>query len=198
MHKYLFAAAALTLSSPALATIAVPTVTSSIYTNNSGAPTYNRVSEPGFQLSSIGTAVHYQSYAFNVSTSGSYTLNVSAPPTNQFFDTFLVLYQDSFNPSSALTNLVQVNDDFNGALYISQITQALTVGTNYIAVVSGYGNNDVGDYTITFSGPGSTSFNPIVAAAPEPATWGMMIVGFGLAGASLRRRRRGASNLRLA
>lgn len=29
----------------------------------------------------------------------------------------------------------------------------------------------------------------IAGAAPEPATWGMMILGFGLAGAALRRRR---------
>lgn len=40
----------------------------------------------------------------------------------------------------------------------------------------------------------STSFNvmsymPTVAAVPEPASWAMMIVGFGLAGAALRRRK---------
>jgi hypothetical protein len=32
----------------------------------------------------------------------------------------------------------------------------------------------------------------LVTAAPEPATWGMMILGFGLAGAQLRSRRRSA------
>lgn len=30
-------------------------------------------------------------------------------------------------------------------------------------------------------------------AVPEPATWGMMIMGFGLAGATLRRRRTAAT-----
>jgi len=30
---------------------------------------------------------------------------------------------------------------------------------------------------------------PAIAAVPEPATWGMMLLGFGLAGASMRRRR---------
>lgn len=35
-----------------------------------------------------------------------------------------------------------------------------------------------------------------LAAVPEPATWGMMIVGFGLASASIRRRR-GAAGMRV-
>ena len=36
---------------------------------------------------------------------------------------------------------------------------------------------------------GSTDINLHVAGVPEPATWGLMISGFGLAGAALRRRR---------
>lgn len=39
--------------------------------------------------------------------------------------------------------------------------------------------------------PGATSFQiGQVGAAPEPATWAMLILGFGIAGAALRRRRR--------
>lgn len=33
-------------------------------------------------------------------------------------------------------------------------------------------------------------FVSAAGAVPEPATWGMMILGFGMAGASMRRRRR--------
>jgi len=33
-------------------------------------------------------------------------------------------------------------------------------------------------------------FRPTFAAAPEPATWAMMICGFGMAGAALRARRK--------
>jgi len=36
-----------------------------------------------------------------------------------------------------------------------------------------------------------TTFDLVVSAAPEPATWAMMILGFGVAGISLRRRRTG-------
>jgi hypothetical protein len=38
-----------------------------------------------------------------------------------------------------------------------------------------------------------TGFNDKVAAAPEPAAWAMMIAGFGMAGAAMRRNRRRAT-----
>jgi hypothetical protein len=181
MHKYFVAAAAIILSSPALA------VTTTIVGNNLGGPTYNRVIEAGNSLSGVGTAVTYQTYAFNVSTAGAYTITADS---SALFDTFLVLYKNTFDPSSALTNFVVASDDTTGSvLSASQFTQSLTTNTNYIAVVSGYSNFDAGRYALTFSGPAAVNFNSLVSAAPEPATWGMMILGFGLAGAALRRKR---------
>jgi choice-of-anchor C domain-containing protein len=50
--------------------------------------------------------------------------------------------------------------------------------------------------TLTFSSAEETPYGPaldnvsIFGAVPEPATWAMMIVGFGVVGASLRTRRR--------
>lgn len=41
------------------------------------------------------------------------------------------------------------------------------------------------------------SFTAVAAGVPEPATWAMMIGGFGLMGASLRRRKSGAGYLKL-
>ncbi|MBB3346711.1 MULTISPECIES: PEPxxWA-CTERM sorting domain-containing protein [unclassified Sphingomonas] len=38
-------------------------------------------------------------------------------------------------------------------------------------------------YTLTYD------YTPVGAAVPEPATWAMMVLGFGLAGAAIRRRR---------
>lgn len=51
--------------------------------------------------------------------------------------------------------------------------------------------------TLAFTSTTETAFGPAldsvsVAAVPEPATWAMMIFGFGLVGAALRRRRIGA------
>lgn len=49
----------------------------------------------------------------------------------------------------------------------------------------------VDNVSFTFDGE-SSSFNFEVSAVPEPATWAMMIAGFGLAGAALRRRSKAA------
>lgn len=41
------------------------------------------------------------------------------------------------------------------------------------------------------------SFTAVAGAVPEPSTWAMMICGFGLVGASLRRRKTSAGDLKL-
>ena len=67
-------------------------------------------------------------------------------------------------------------------------------GANEIALYSGSGggqfyvdNITVGDFVV-----GEAANSVITAQAggvPEPATWAMMIIGFGLAGSMVRRRR---------
>ena len=62
--------------------------------------------------------------------------------------------------------------------------------TSFVATTTGSTN-----LTLQFRGLGVTAADfavdrlYAVAAVPEPATWGMMILGFGLAGATMRRRR---------
>ena len=48
-------------------------------------------------------------------------------------------------------------------------------------------NADVVENTIV----GTAAVNPIAAGVPEPATWSLMILGFGAVGAAMRRRTRG-------
>ncbi|WP_260600179.1 PEPxxWA-CTERM sorting domain-containing protein [Sphingomonas endolithica] len=48
------------------------------------------------------------------------------------------------------------------------------------------------------NGSQDLTFSATIAAVPEPATWGMMIVGFGLAGTALRRKRKVSTRLHLA
>jgi hypothetical protein len=61
----------------------------------------------------------------------------------------------------------------------------------------------VGTQTITVNGTGTGSFGgsvafqaDAVAAVPEPATWAMMLFGFGAVGYSIRRRKVGYAGLR--
>jgi hypothetical protein len=59
---------------------------------------------------------------------------------------------------------------------------------------AGVGASHVADFAVD---GGMFGINPEEAAVPEPATWALMIFGFGLAGASLRRRRAGLETRRV-
>jgi hypothetical protein len=151
-----------------------------------GAPTYRRVlvGAPPTSLSSIATATPFEETPFSVSADGSYTLLVtSVSPAG--WNNFLTLYKDSFDPANALTNVLASSDNFSGGTLNAQITRNLTATTRYFAVVAGSGNANFGSYNLSISGPGDIT----VGVVPEPASWAMLISGFGLTGAAMRRRR---------
>jgi choice-of-anchor C domain-containing protein len=100
-----------------------------------------------------------------------------------------------------------------GAGSLSQILSGLTLGQTYQVSFDLAGNPDGGsstkvavvtdgettstyDFLLTFSSAEESPYGPaldnvsISGAVPEPATWAMMILGFGVVGASLRTRRR--------
>lgn len=72
----------------------------------------------------------------------------------------------------------------------SAFTAPLTLaGTNTLTFIVNNNNNGINNSPLT-GGP-SSLFGTVTinaAAVPEPATWGMMIAGFGVAGFALRRR----------
>jgi hypothetical protein len=129
--------------------------------------------------------------------SGSETfLNVAAGFTTGF----------SFNYASSVTGAVQVYDGLNGT---GNLLQTVNLSPN-ITGCSAYGAGfcPFGAAGVSFTGTArSISFggvaNQIVfdditfgsstpgpgPAVPEPASWAMMIAGFGLTGAAMRRRR---------
>ena len=88
-----------------------------------------------------------------------------------------------------------VNDGHSIAYWASNLTGATVTGFS-VGVGSGAttGYHAFADNVTASTRAGSTTYNFELAtpAVPEPATWGMMIVGFGLAGASLRALRRDA------
>ena len=177
------------LAASLVATIAVPASAATFLgATTLASPTFNRpvAGTPPTSLSGAGTAVHYQTVAFTVATTGSYSFLMSAiAPTN--WDTYLGLYANSFAPGSPLTNALTYNDDFP-SIGLSGFSYTLTAGTSYIALATGFSNSDVGTYSLAINGPGAVTFN--AGAVPETATWGMMIAGFGMMGAALRTRRR--------
>jgi len=170
------------------ALIAAAPAAAQIFTGDTtGSPTFNRPVQNGeiapTALSVIGTAVPYDTLSFTVSLSDTYSLLLESTA----FDAYLGLYAGSFDPNSPLTNVLIYDDDDGAVGDDSLINFAFTSGTTYTAVITGFDNSDFGPYSLTIRGGGIAT---VVGEVPEPATWAMMLIGFGAIGLSLRFRRK--------
>lgn len=180
MRGSLLALGALLIAAPAAAQTFTGTTTLA-------SPTFNRTlsGTPPTGLSAVGTGVHYNLLPFTVTASGSYSF-VLTGVTPASWDTFLALYSGSFTPTSPLANVLAANDDLTG-IGTSGFTVSLTTGTSYFGVITGFDSLDVGAWRLAISGPG-TAVAGNAGAVPEPASWALMIIGFGAVGGTMRRR----------
>ncbi|MBV8884208.1 MAG: PEP-CTERM sorting domain-containing protein [Chroococcidiopsidaceae cyanobacterium CP_BM_RX_35] len=172
------ASAALSLS----LTVVLPSraATISYSGDTTGQATFHRPQTPGFEgttanpttaLSSNGTNVPYFSQPFFVDTTGAYDI-----AGTQNFDGVQFLYQNSFDPTNSLTNLVSANDSFPNASPSGATSSfygfPLTAGSQYFLVTSGFDNNSFGTFTNTISGPISASSPSKITlgTVPEPSS----------------------------
>ncbi len=134
----------------AAATGALGGDTVTITGDTSDDPVYNRIfGSPGScSFSGTGTAVGYEVIEFSVTLTNTYTLSVDAG-----YDTVMALYEGDFDPNNPCQNLFEYDDDGGDGL-LSRIENTLTAGQTYTVVPSGFGNDSVGEYSLTISGPG--------------------------------------------
>lgn len=162
-------------------------------TLTTGGPTFNRpnADNPPTSLSIVATSVYYGVQAFYVTTADAYTLETTAAalssPNSQ--DTYLLLYQGSFNPNSPLSNALQADDD-GGTASLSRFTRDLSVGVQYFLVSTTFANQTTGSITTrigTTSG-GTPTLGTLSSAVPEPSSLALCTVA-ALAGLGYARRR---------
>jgi opacity protein-like surface antigen len=134
-------------------------------------------------------------YSFFISDTAAFSVTVTSA-LSEDNDGQLFLFNS--NGTLALDN-----DDFVGLVpgFAAGVLSGFAPGNYYLAytlfnsdpiftanALSGWNRRpnplQDGPYTLTITGA-----NQQVAAVPEPATWGMMLLGFGLAGFGLRRRK---------
>lgn len=156
--------------------------------DTTGGPTWNRPlsGNPPTDLSAVGTDTPYEVIEFTVTADGLYDfLNVA-----DGWDNFLFLYETAFDPLDQFTNVIIGNDDFPSIGISGFDDVSLVTGITYLAVTTGFDNDDFGAYTLTITGPGEVLPPDTGPSVPEPTTWAMLVAGLGAVGYAMRRQRR--------
>ncbi len=115
-------------------------------TISTSSPTHNPGMETG--CTSLGGKWAYNTHAFTVTASGSYTFKEAGTP----LDAFIGLYGPSFNPA-----LVSGTGSNCIASDRTTFTVSLSTGVHYILVVEPIHLGGAGAYSVSVSGPGDLS-----------------------------------------
>ncbi len=119
-------------------------------------------------------SVNFAGLGITYKSVGSTFWNAAAPQ-------FAANMWSSNTPNNIFVNGVNVST--------RQVNPGL-VTSNVWLIAAKIGNNDT--YKDAFKVKGFTYFDPNHAAVPEPSTWALLILGMGMTGAAMRRRRRGS------
>ena len=167
---------------------AVAAVTSISGTITASSPSYVRPDGDNVTVYEPGFNVLYKAHYFVAPSSGSFTFTTTAVGT--ITDTYLALYQNSFDPANPATNFVKGHDDISPnppTNFLSSITQTLTAGTTYIIVVSGWSASVTGTFVMSSSPGISIQANQWYATQTggTPIFTGRVLNPVGLAGSGI-------------
>lgn len=180
----LAAAAALTLaSSGASAATLIVDVTNAIGTLPFGGTGNTR------QAFTIGAGARVTAIAYDV------TLTANSP--SYLSEASVALYQTGF-PDTGIEFNPGGADDLSGTATYSGAVDLTTLGLDFAVGGDGILRLEYFDLladgglpdSIWNSGTITVTYDAVAAAVPEPATWGMMVIGLGIVGGTMRRRAR--------
>jgi hypothetical protein len=181
---------------------AVTTVT---FNAGSGALPTGVTTFQNFDSLASGTAIGTNAFALSTSTNG-FAVRPNFGSTNNYGAVLAGgSYSVNFGPSSIFSFVIGSVDTFNSLTlrYADGTSQVYNGGQIINDLVFDSGNqisgetNGVVTYRVTsgalitgatFATSGNAFEFDNLSAVPEPAAWGMMILGFGLVGGALRRR----------
>lgn len=122
--------------------------------------TFNRPESDCTGLSGVGASVAYDTITFTNTTASNATINIAmgavgAPATMCTADTFLLMYNNVFNPAAPLTNCALGNDDGTNGLCSNLDAVSIPAGAVRVFVLTAYGNgkgSGLFPYEVTFGG----------------------------------------------
>lgn len=107
--------------------------------------------------------MNYVTHPMFVDAAGSYHFSTVADG----WDNYAFLYDTSFDPLNQLVNGLAADDDGNGGIGTTDFDIVLDPTKDYIVVITGFANGDVGTYTLTVAGPGGVTFS-LRSMGPPP------------------------------
>lgn len=99
---------------------------------------------------SSGVSGYYQTFTFIAPTSGNVSFEIvdASLSSSDSYDTYMSIYQASFNPALPATNFLRGDDDSGTLQFASRLTENLVAGTTYVIVISTYSSGVTGTFTI--------------------------------------------------
>ena len=149
-----------------------------------GSPNFQATAGPNgtfsgaFRVEGLKSGTFTDTFTFTLPTNGLGSGTVTTSVTDLFSANDLDFTSVTINDIAA-----QITKTAGGAFEVAF--------TNNVPIVAGQLNKLVvtGESRGNGAYGGQATFTPVNSAVPEPATWAMMIMGFGVVGYAMRRRR---------
>ena len=132
----------------------------------------------------IGGTFYYDNVAVAFAPNATQAVYYRLSYTNPSVSPFFVAYANSFDPSNIATNYLGDNGISGSGGFQVVVAAGDTLLLNFAQV-----GTELNSYTYTVEAFSDANFGETFGAVPEPATWALMLGGFGMVGFAARRRR---------